>query len=149
VDRKRKKLTKTLFEPGQQTSLPIVEQSKGQKIIFFRAPVEKPGEKAAALARQVAESVKLAFALPSAVSVSGARSRPGKGSREDGSRRHGRRRPARCSFRRAVSVTVAGLFQWVDKLLLLNGPNALFLLFEQDTQGFFAGGERKPTELAV
>jgi hypothetical protein len=43
VDRKRKKLTKTLFEPGQQTSLAIVEQSKGQKIIFFRAPVEKPG----------------------------------------------------------------------------------------------------------
>jgi hypothetical protein len=29
-----------------------------------------------------------------------------------------------------VSVTVAGLFQWVDKLLLLNGPNALFFLFE-------------------
>jgi hypothetical protein len=46
-------------------------------------------------------------------------------------------------------VTVAGLFQWVDKLLLLNGPNALFFLFEPGTQGFFDGGERKTTELAV
>ena len=46
-------------------------------------------EKAAVLAGQVAESVELAVALPSAASISGARSRPRKRSRKDGNRSTG------------------------------------------------------------